>query len=410
MHLYIRFLDKVNRENSSSNLVVEWLVEPMEEENLSSDLEQLAGLIKVQDEVQDPANVTIIVPAEDVLCVQCRVPGRSVSQIRRALPFAVEEFLAGDLEDTHIAYGSIVRGKSVDCIAISKDRMRSWLSFLTDLGVKPGRFVVDGLLVPINVGRGTILVDDDRVLVRTESQLAVVNRTDLAMVTELIPDAGEGDDEITVLAPTDEVLNEFGSVAESIELRVVSKRLTPFFIEQINDDAINVLQSEFAPVSAQSDHFKRWKPVFGLAAAWVVLTIFVMLGEGFWARAQFDDIRADSIALYQSIYDERRVPGNPASTMRRRERQTTPGFVSFQSLVGRLAVGIRDVVPNASLSSLNYTDVRESISLDITVSDFDRLDALKRILEVDGLLVELPTAEQQGESVRARIRLGAKAL
>jgi len=219
MHLYIRFLDRANRENSSSDLVVEWLVEPVEQGIPSSELEELAGLVKSQDEFQNPANVTIISPAEDVLWVQCQVPGRSVSQIRRALPFAVEEFLADDLEDMHIAYGSIARGKSVDCIAISKGRMRTWLSFLADLGIKPGRLVVDGMLLPINAGKGAILIDDDRVLVRTQTQLAVVNRTDLAMVTELIPDVEDGDNKIVVLAQSENILTEFGAAGKSVNFK-----------------------------------------------------------------------------------------------------------------------------------------------------------------------------------------------
>ena len=75
-----------------------------------------------------------------------------------------------------------------------------------------------------------------------------------------------------------------------------------------------------------------------------------------------------------------------------------------------LAVTIRDTVPDAALSTLSYTESRQSLSLDLNLTSFERLDVLKRALEEEGLIVELPTAEQQGDSVRARIRLGINTL
>ena len=84
--------------------------------------------------------------------------------------------------------------------------------------------------------------------------------------------------------------------------------------------------------------------------------------------------------------------------------------VSIQNLMSTLAVTIRDTVPDAALSTLSYTESRQSLSLDLNLTSFERLDVLKRALVEEGLIVELPTAEQQGDSVRARIRLGINTL
>ena len=410
MHLYIRFLDRTNSEKSEQDFVVEWSVDPLGEHELSRDTKQLTDFVGVHEEFRNPANVTVIAPSEDALWVQCKVPGRSASQIRRALPFAVEEFVADEIEENHIAYGSITRGERVDCIAVSKDVIRSWLGFLAELGVTPGRLVIDGMLVPNDFGKGTVLVDSESVHLRTETELVVVHRSDLSMVTDLIPDIEGPEDRITVLAESESVIREIGLSAESVRFKRVRKPLMPFFIEQINDRAINILQSEFAPVSSYENQWLKWRSVVGLAVFWAAVTILLMLGEGFWARGEFTDVRAESVALYRSIYNEQRVPGNPASTMRRRVGQVSSETVGFQNLMATLAVTIRDAVPDAVLSAVSYTESRQSLSLDIIVSSFDRLDVLKRSLEDKDLLVELPTAEQQGESVRARIRLGGKSI
>ena len=410
MHLYIRFLGRHNSQRSEQDFVIEWLVDPLGEPAISRDVKQLTQLVSLHEELRDPVNVTVIVPTEEALWVQCKVPGRSVAQVRRALPFAVEEFVADEIENIPIAYGTITRGESVDCIAISKSVIRGWLEYLAVHEVIPGRLVVDGMLVPNDSGKGSLVVDGVSALLRTETQLVVVDREDLTSVIDLVPDIDGPDVEITVYADSKNVLGEIGLTAESVRFKTVRNPLMRFLIDQIDDHVINVLQSEFAPVSSYSDQWAKWRSVFGLAVFWLALTILLMLGEGFWARGEFADVRASTAALYRSIYGEQRVPGNPASTMRRRVGQGVSESISFQNLMTTLAVTIRDTVPDAALSTLSYTDSRQSLSLDLNVTSFDRLDLLKRALEEQGLLVELPTAEQQGDSVRARIRLGVKTL
>ena len=274
----------------------------------------------------------------------------------------------------------------------------------------PGRVVVDGMLVPNDSGKGTLVVDSESVLLRTETQLVVVNRADLASIIDLIPDIDGRDDEITVFADSKNVLGEIGLTAESVRFKNVENPLMPFLIDRIDDRVINVLQSEFSPASSYTDQWMKWRSVLGLAVFWVALTIVLMFGEGFWARGEFADVRANTTDLYRSIYGEQRVPGNPASTMRRRVGQGVSESVSFQNLMSTLAVTIRDTVPDAALSTLSYTESRQSLSLDLNLTNFERLDVLKRALEEEGLIVELPTAEQQGDSVRARIRLGINTL
>lgn len=410
MHLYIRFLDRISSQTSEQDFVIEWLVDPHSEPGLSRDVKQLTELVRLHEELRDPANVTVIVPTEDALWVQCKVPGRSVAQVRRALPFAVEEFVADEIENIHIAYGAITRGESVDCIAISKEVLRGWLEFLAVHDVIPGRVVVDGMLVPNDSGKGTLVVDSESVLLRTETQLVVVNRADVASIIDLIPDIDGRDDEITVFADSKNVLGEIGLTAKSVRFKNVENPLMPFLIDRIDDHVINVLQSEFSPASSYTDQWMKWRSVLGLAVFWVALTIVLMFGEGFWARGEFADVRANTTDLYRSIYGEQRVPGNPASTMRRRVGQGVSESVSFQNLMSTLAVTIRDTVPDAALSTLSYTESRQSLSLDLNLTSFERLDVLKRALEEEGLIVELPTAEQQGDSVRARIRLGINTL
>lgn len=59
------------------------------------------------------SEVVLLVPVEHVTWLTIAVPGRSAAQIRRALPFAAEEFLAQDIETMHLAHAPVRAGQPV---------------------------------------------------------------------------------------------------------------------------------------------------------------------------------------------------------------------------------------------------------------------------------------------------------
>ena len=92
----------------------------------SGDLSMLERLVDLKT-LQDPADVVLLVPTEHSLSMRCTVPGRTVGQMRRALPYVVEEYLAGDIDTMHIAAGAVKRNSPVDVVLIERAVLQSWL-------------------------------------------------------------------------------------------------------------------------------------------------------------------------------------------------------------------------------------------------------------------------------------------
>ncbi|MCY4563345.1 MAG: type II secretion system protein GspL, partial [Gammaproteobacteria bacterium] len=85
----------------------------------------------------NPANVVLLAPGQHVLSVTCEVPGRNAGQIRRALPYVVEEFIAGNIEGSHIASGPVRRGQPIRCCIIDDGLLRDWLACPGAPGIPP---------------------------------------------------------------------------------------------------------------------------------------------------------------------------------------------------------------------------------------------------------------------------------
>ena len=139
----------------------------------SGDLNMLERLVDLKT-LQDPSDVVLLVPTEHCLSMRCIVPGKTVGQMRRALPYVVEEFVAGDIDAMHIAAGPIRRNEPVDVVLIERTVLQSWLEALAAHGLVAGYAAADAALLPSVQGEATLLFDGDRVLVRSVDQVAAI--------------------------------------------------------------------------------------------------------------------------------------------------------------------------------------------------------------------------------------------
>ena len=94
--------------------------------------------------------VIVLVPAEDVLLTSVHIPARSQAKIRAALPFALEEDLADDVEDLHFAVGDRQENNRLPVAVVSREKMSRWQERLDEAGI------VSVMVAAINHGLGKI--------------------------------------------------------------------------------------------------------------------------------------------------------------------------------------------------------------------------------------------------------------
>jgi general secretion pathway protein L len=115
------------------------------------------------------AGVVVLVPTEEVLLLpRVVLPRASGARLGRALPYAVENWVAGDVEAQHVAWTR--RGGAGDalCVAVAaRERVGQWLAELEAAGVRPVAVLPDALALPWAPEIWSVLVDGERVLVRT---------------------------------------------------------------------------------------------------------------------------------------------------------------------------------------------------------------------------------------------------
>ena len=111
--------------------------------------------------------MVVLVPAEEVVSLTAELPAKPGSRWQQAVPYAVEEQLADNIEDLHIAIGArSADGASVAVTAVTKDKMRGWTQQLADAGIVCNAIYPDHVLLPNNPGQVVGLLQGETMLVR----------------------------------------------------------------------------------------------------------------------------------------------------------------------------------------------------------------------------------------------------
>ncbi len=404
--LYLRMLSPARHDEEGFHLGGEWLI--LEDDGSQratgvTDFRGLSDLIDpAADWLQNPNNIVAIVPGEHVLGVSCEVPGRSTGQIRRALPYVVEEFVAADIEAMHLAHGVIRRGETIRVNLINRLHIEDWLACLAELAVTPGHMISEAELLPADADAVSVLFEDDSVLIKTDSQAASVDRENLVLAlasvdtTRLILINGKLNDLERSQLDADLEIEEVGS-AEQSNLAYLAARW------RTSPDVINLLQGPYTVAQSRSSTFLRWRSVAALAALWAIVGWLSMVAEGFWASSRADDLQTQSETLYRDIFPAEQRIVNVRRQMRQKLGQSSgTGGNGFTSYLGSLAQGVDRSV---SILSLTYTQTRDELAADLLLRNYDELERLKQRLAQLGVNVEITSAEQQDSGVRARVRL-----
>lgn len=415
MRLFIRIKDRPGV--APAELTdIEWLLLDRQATLVSQgdgDAALLDRLVDLQT-AREADDVIVLVPTEHCLAVRCSVPGRTVGQMRRALPYAVEEFLAGDIDAMHVAAGPVRRNVPVDALLIDRELLRGWLDGLASHGIVATIALPDAALLPVADDAVTVLFAEQRILMRSAEQLIGCESDTLKLALESWIETTSAAQLRVMLVNGDVPALERAELEQladrPVDWQSADSELTPLaYLAQSFDSTahpVNLLQGQFAPPKTTGGHWQRWRSVAALLAIWFSILVISEVVTGVWASRRADATASDVEALYRSYFpaDQRIV--DPYKQMVAHLGGRADDSPSFLSLLGSLAAGLA-ANPNAELHSVTYNEARAELGAEVAVSGFDALEALKGAWAKAGVNVDITSAEQQGQLVNARVRLRA---
>jgi hypothetical protein len=207
------------------------------------------------------------------------------AKLAQVVPYAMEESLAGEVEQFHFAIGATDDSGATQVAAVRREELRSWLDAIAAAGIEPLAVVPDTLCVPDNPGKIVAVIDAGQLLVRAPGSLPVA--LDAEPLTESFALAGrEGVVRHVQLYGSQqdwrharEMIEALREVTGSLDLQILPDGALPLIAAgAVRPGALSLLQGEFARRTGWRAEWQRWRVAAFLAVA--ALALYVG-GRGF---------------------------------------------------------------------------------------------------------------------------------
>jgi general secretion pathway protein L len=361
--------------------------------------------------------VVLLLPGSEVTLAEPELPMRGGARFAQAVPFALEEQLASDVELLHFAVGSRAPGAAGTPVAVvSRAALERWLAQVEAAGIELVAAYADSLAVPAAGAGLTLLLDDGALYVRRPEGLPyVLDAEPLGGALELVLGAGvaEGDsgEHVTFYSGTAEyerhrdTIEGLRSRTATLQVKLLPDGPLPLLAAQaVAGAGVNLLQGPYAPRSSLGNRLRQWRLPAALAAALVLLFIGSQ-GATWWQQSRKERVLDAEIA---QIFAQA-LPGQPVVDVRA-QMQGALGSAGgagngLLAAMSALAQAMAQA-PAARIEAVSFRG--NALELRLTAPSIESLDGIKQGMSRDGIQAEIQSATPRGQLVEGRlqVRLG----
>ncbi|MBT3624922.1 MAG: hypothetical protein HN738_17565 [Gammaproteobacteria bacterium] len=349
-----------------------------------------------------------VAPGEEVLLTIANIPSKQYRQIVQAVPYAIEEQLAMDVEECFFSLGSRNINDQVQVAVVERSRIRGWLDRLEALDVEISFMTSEANLLSCDSGI-SVVIDDDRAHIRWPDGTGMT--TSRAGLT-LALSAGPRDLPINVSGSELDIdaarmqLSELEASGEALSQRLVNESGFHLLCCEFSGTENNLLQGEFKVEAAVSNAQVVWRSVAVLAVMAVAVHVSALAAQVWYFDRKASEYKAEADALYASVFPKDR---NVRDLRRRWKAHLGRSDSSTNEFISLFAVSSRGLSEaGLTLSNVNFNESRGDLILQVIGERSEKLVDFTQQLTSEGLEAEIGTINQDAGTVRGSIKIRSR--
>jgi len=353
--------------------------------------------------------VAVLVPGAECLLCLAQIPGNSRQKLLRAAPFALEEQLSDEVENLHFSIGKTMTDGNWPVVVISKQYMQRLTDAIAEAGLEVQQVFSELQAIPATDDTITALVDGDTVLVRTGPYSGYAADSDnLGFLLAAQPrDAEAPLPALQLLLRDHSKLPDTGAYAGETQVQQFAGDPLSEFARGLDAHAINLLQGGFSRSGEWLRILRPWRATAALLLAGVLVSNLVMGIDYFRLSRESDRLRAEIEQTFRTA-----LPGitrivNPRVQLQQQLDQLQHRTGADGGFLGLLANSgsVFRQMQGVEIQGANFRGGR--LDVDLTVSNLQLLDELKRNLSQAGKLsVDIQSATTGADQrVQSRLRI-----
>jgi general secretion pathway protein L len=383
-------------------------------------------LEEAQKDIGDRA-VIVLVPAAETLTASIDIPVRGGARLLAALPFALEEQLADDVDTLHFAAGARRESGLLPVAVVSHEKIKGWLQRLKGAGISAAKLIPENFGLARIPGTLSILAAENQVMFNdgadTEFLMQGVKPSDALAAAGVFDQIEDGDDRedggstsaghlLVYCEASDEQQFEGDWAALRHELASVDINLLPdgvlprLAITVATGAGIDLLQGHYGAKTDVAALFRPWRHA---AVLFIALCVVGLGGKA------VDNLRlGQEVASLQEQFSEEYRQVRPNDTQQivdplaivnsiRRSLGAPEAPQAFLPSMQQLGMALA-ANESAQIEAISYragvVDVR------LTAPDVATLDNIQKMISQSGRFsASIQSTDQVGELVNSRIQI-----
>mgnify|MGYP000167291767 CR=1 FL=1 len=371
-------------------------------------------------------------PSNAAYTTTVNIPGNQTRYIQQALPFAVEEQFAVDVESLHLCLGDKNKDGGYKVVGIDHALFGAMLDACQQFETFPLKSVyLDSDVLIRDDYTALIFLGGDNVLVQHKNGQSIsLGRENLIAYMDTLflgatEESESPDQDITLKIYIEESEQDAAQLllAEiqqypAVQLNVEPVAITEFellcesFIQKLKLPT-NLCQGDFRLATSSSGSWMKWRSVAAILALGLFVQLGVFVGKGIYYNQQAEHVGVVILDEYKKI-----VPGSKNVSLAKLPRiikgklnqknQAGASDLDFMTLLGEAGFQYKKAADKTgfSFNSINYNDQRGELVMEMRASNFDQLDRLKQDIVAAGLTAKISSAVQEKGYFRGRISVG----
>lgn len=333
----------------------------------------------------------------------------------QAVPFALEDQLASDIDETHFALSKKQLGSDLTVAAINKDILDDILQQFAQAGLFIENLLPDVLALPIRDHGWTVLISRQRALIKMSAdQGCYSDRDNLSTLLKGLLAKTSQPAEMLLLIHADDdshaaELIEHTDMALSVEtfdtdpLAILAHNIQPA-------QQLNILQGQYAYKKQTDFAWQPWRSVAALAGVWLLLQMFMAVME----TRQLEQKNMQLARQIEQQFKRALPEANKFTGMRNRMKNRLKELKSgsgasgdqiFLSILAEAAPALSSN-PKVTINGISYRS--KHLDLDLQTDSLQNLEAVKnQLAAIRGIKTVLSTSVEK-DTVKGRLRLEAE--
>ncbi len=393
---------------------VSWV--PLNENGRATAHEEFGSLSEVTA-ISAGRHITIIAPGSLISLTKTTVPAVKKSRLNQMIPFAVEDFIADDLEFVHFGVGDRDSNGEVPVAVIGKDMMDFWHDAIIDSGIRPHEIIPEQVCLPIDEAEWCVLVDTDEILVRTSYDFGFsIDRDNFVeILSHAISAAGEKAPmslRVYDFSGSSLALEEMEQLPD-IEVQLVEIEddmsvLTVMAEESYGAPSINLLNGQYSLQQELSKVWAPWKPTAILTALLLIAMTVTSYLNLMSLEKQSLELKKNIQTSYKQVSESKKKPspGKIKRILKKKLEDLESGAAGNKDFIDVLAaVSPALSKQRARIDSLNYR--KGNLTINALVLNSSQSDTLENALAlVPGYKSEITSLTPEKNGIKVTIKVG----